>query len=125
MAVWLLLTGTAMAQHQHAESPPPQRAVAKSEHLVLRDGKMMYSLNGQEMQLQQPLTLKNGTVIHPNGTYVLKNGKQRVLRIGQCLDLKGKVYDSEQVFLRQNRRTQNGDSGNVPGTLMGGPGHHH
>ena len=97
----IMLTGTIVAQSQQEEQKTQQDAVAKNEHLVMNDGKMMHNMDGKEMQIENDKTLKNGTTIKPDGSYQLKNGKQLSLRNGQCMDMNGRKYRSQGMFQRK------------------------
>ncbi|OQP60158.1 hypothetical protein A3860_34320 [Niastella vici] len=101
----LLFTTITMAQQQ-GENKNQQNAVANDEHLMMKEGKMYHNVTGKEMMLENPMTMPNGTVIHPDGSYQLKNGKQRKLLNGQCMDMNGKKYRSHQMFQKSVMRTQ-------------------
>jgi uncharacterized membrane protein len=128
----LLLTGTIVAQSQQEEQKTQQAAAVKNEHIVMKDGKMLHSMDGKEMQMQNDMTLKNGTMIHPDGSYQLKNGKQLSLRNGQCMDMNGKKYRSQQMFQKRmtGRHDMDGNRKNMrmngnEGRMMGTGGSHH
>lgn len=95
----LLLTGTALfTQAQSQEQKSQQESVIKNEHLLMKNGKMFHTMDGKEMQMQNQMTMKNGIMISPDGRYTLNNGKQRSLRNGQCMDMNGNRYRSQQMF---------------------------
>jgi hypothetical protein len=72
------------------------------------------------MQMQHDMTLKNGTVIKPDGSYQLKNGKQLSLRNGQCMDMNGRKYRSEAML---QRKTQMNHGKGMQGQKMQSGGH--
>ena len=117
----IMLTGTLVAQSQQAEQKTQQNAVVKKEHVVMKDGKMVHNMDGKEMQMQNDMQLKNGTTIHPDGTYQLKNGKQLRLRDGQCMDMNGRKYNSQG---RMQRQMQGKHGMGMHGQNMNTGGHH-
>ncbi len=119
----LLLTGAISAQSQEVKTKTQQDAVVKNEHLVMKDGKMFHHMDGKEMQMQNQMTLKNGMMISSDGVYKLKNGKQRSLGNGQCMDMNGRKFSSERM-LQQKMQGKHGmgmQKQNMGGT---GSGHH-
>ncbi|MBY0347370.1 MAG: hypothetical protein GTN67_00920 [Hydrotalea flava] len=128
----IILTGTIVAQSQQVEQKKHQNAVMKNEHLVMKDGKILHNMDGKEMQMQNDMTLKNGTIIKPDGSYHLKNGKQLHLRDGQCMDMNGRKYRSQGMMQRQmqgnhgmNMQGQKMQSGGHRQNMNGGSGSHH
>jgi len=117
----IMLTGTLVAQSQQAEQKTQQNAVVKKEHMMMKDGKMVHNMDGKEMQMQNDMQLKNGTTIHPDGTYQLKNGKQLHLRDGQCMDMNGRKYNSQGMMQRQ---MQGKHGMGMHGQNMSSGGHH-
>ncbi|HEY8657594.1 MAG TPA: DUF6799 domain-containing protein [Hanamia sp.] len=97
----IMLTGVLVAQSQQEEQKTQQNAVVKKEHMMMKDGKMVHNMDGNEMQMQNDMQLKNGTTIHPDGTYQLKNGKQLHMHNGQCMDMNGRKYNSQVMMQRQ------------------------
>ena len=117
----ITLVGTAISQNQQQE----QNVGIKNEHLLMKDGKILRIMDGQEMLMKSPMTLKNGVVIYPNGSYQLKNGKQRHLRNRQCMDMNGKKYKSQRMFQKKiggHNMQMSGHGGNMMGT--GSHSHH-
>ncbi len=83
--------------------------------------------------MQNDMTLKNGTIVKPDGSYQLKNGKQLHLRDGQCMDMSGRKYMSQGMMQRQmqgnhgmnNMQGQKMQSGSHGQNMNGGGGMHH
>ena len=117
----IMLTGTSVAQSQQEEQKTQQNAAVKNEHMVMKDGKMLHSMDGKEMQMQSDMTLKNGTTIKPDGSYQLKNGKQLHLRDGQCMNMNGRKYRSLGMF---QRKMQMNHGRGMHGQNMNSGGHH-
>ena len=128
----IMLTGTVVAQSQQVEQKTNQNAVVKNEHLIMKDGKMLHNMGGNEMQMQNDMTLKNGTMIKPDGSYQLKNGKQLRLRNGQCMDMNGRKYMSQEMMQRKMQgkygmgmHGQNMHSGGQHQNMNGSGSSHH
>ena len=128
----IMLTGTVVAQSQQVEQKTNQNAVVKNEHLVMKDGKMLHNMDGKEIQMQNDMTLKNGTMIKPDGSYHLKNGKQLRLRNGQCMDMNGRKYMSQEMMQRKmqgkygmSMHGQNMHSGGQHQNMNGSGSSHH
>ena len=94
------LTTASIAQQQQGESKSQQITAVNDEHLLMKNGKMFHNMNGKEMMMQNQMTMRNGTVMNADGSFQLKNGKQRHLSNGQCMDMNGKKYRSHQMFQR-------------------------
>ncbi len=113
----VLLTTVSFAQRASTVNANQQGITVNDEHLIMKDGKMYHSLNGKEMMMENPMTLHNSTVMHPDGSYQLKNGKNRQLRNGHCMDMNGKKYRSHQMF--QNSMMRMHGSGMRSGSHQG------
>lgn len=118
----IMLTGSILAQSQQAEQKIQQNVVGKNDHFLMEDGKMLHMIDGKGMQMQNNMTLKNGTMINPDGSYHLKNGKQLRLRDGQCMDMNGSKYRSERMLLRNPQGKQ---GMKMQGQNMHSGGHQH
>ena len=77
--------------------------VRLGEHLMLQNGEMYRVQDQQRTRLQETLTLQNGTKVSPDGTCRLGTGKSFKLRDGQCLDMQGTRYKSQEAL---QQRTQ-------------------
>ena len=110
----LLLTTASVAQNEQGANKNHQSATVNDEHLLMKDGKMFHNMNGKEMLMQNQRALHNGTVMQTDGSYKLKNGKQRQLRNGHCMDMNGNKYRSHQMFQKSMMRMpgSNMNSGN-------------
>ena len=117
----IMLAGTVVAQSHQEEQKTQQNAVEKNEHFMMKDGKMLHNMHGKEMQMQTDMTLKNGMMIKPDGSYQLKNGKQFQLRDGQCMDMNGRKFSSERMF---QRKMQGKHGMGMHGQNMNSGGHH-
>ncbi|MBN8836169.1 MAG: hypothetical protein J0I09_02840 [Sphingobacteriia bacterium] len=115
----VLLMTAAVAQQEPVQNQPA--SAVNDEHLIMKDGKMYHNMNGKEMVMQNQMMLHNGTVMHTDGSYQLKNGKQRQLRNGHCMDMNGRKYRSHQMFQRTMMRMHGSGmhSGGQHGGMMG------
>lgn len=121
----IILASATSAQQKQDESTNQPGATVNDEHMTMKDGKMYHSLNGKEMMMEKQMTLHNSTVMHPDGSYQLQNGKKRQLRNGQCMDMNGRKFRSHQMFQRNMMRMHGGkmhSGGNHQGMNMNG--HH-
>jgi hypothetical protein len=48
--------------------------------------------------MQERVTLQNGMIINPDGSYQLKNQTRMQLRDGECLSPDGKKYQNQERF---------------------------
>ena len=120
MSIALLATAS-VAQQEQGENKNKQSTTVNDEHLLMKDGKMYHNMNGKEMMMQNQMTLHNGTVMQPGGSYQLKNGQQRQLHNGHCMDMNGKKYQSHQMFQKNMMRMHgsNMHSGNNHSNMNG------
>jgi len=82
-----LTSGTLFAQNQDK--------IEDANYCILLDGKVFQQHNGEINLLQKALELKNGTVVHPDGSYMVDNKKMQ-LKDGECLGFSGKLYESQE-----------------------------
>ena len=66
--------------------------------LMLVDGDMLQIKDQDRVQLHDQLTLNDGTVVYPNGTYQNKDGVKLRLKNGECLDNDGVKYSNEYQY---------------------------
>ena len=120
----ILLTTASFAQQAPTGNANQQGTTVNDEHLIMKNGKMYHSMNGKEMMMENQMTLHNNTVMHPDGSYQLKNGKNRQLRNGHCMDMNGRKYRSHKMFQKSMMRMNGGKmhSGGHQGMNMNG--HH-
>lgn len=124
----VLLVSTAIAQHQHANNPSvPMGDVPQPEYFFMREeGKLLHVISGKEILMQETLALQSGIMVLPNGTYHLKSGKEKKLRVGEAMDARGKVYSSITMMLKKTlpaRNTAAGSQGTHSGSNPGGHQH--
>lgn len=69
----------------------------QQEHIVYRNGQLYRVRHNEQVPVNEELALANGVTVYPDGTY--QKGKQkRVLLSGECLDMDGKRYATQERF---------------------------
>ena len=63
--------------------------------VMMEDGKMMVMKGGQNMAMDQDMTMSNGTMVMTDGTVKMKNGKTMKLKNGDCVYMNGSVMHSK------------------------------
>jgi adhesin HecA-like repeat protein len=80
-------------------------------HYVLMDGDMLQVRNQLQERLQTSMTLNNGTVVNPDGTYQARDRKQLRLKDGECLNMDGKLYQNQiqhrKMLIQKNKKMLN------------------
>lgn len=132
--VLTMLTGTVMAQTGQVEQKMQQNVIEDRGYLLMENGKVLLIMDetGMGIQMENDMTLKNGTIIKPNGSYQLQSGIQLQLQNGQVMDANGAAYKSERKFLKKTHRKkvektkgQNIHSNGHPQHDNGSSSHHH
>ncbi len=104
--VLTMLTGIIVAQSQRPAPEMQQNVVGNKGYLFMENDKLLHIMDetGMGMKLQNEMTLQNGTIIKPDGSYQLQNGPQLQLRNGEIMDMDGIKYKSERKFLKKTHR---------------------
>ena len=77
-----------------------QDLAVDSNYCILFNEKLFhYDKDGVSL-LSEDLSLKDGTIVKPDGTVVLKNGDTSKLKDGECIGMSGKKY-RDQVTLNK------------------------
>ena len=71
------------------------------EHLLYKDGKVYQVNNDVQSPVQSQQQLKNGLRVNPNGVCQLQDQKKFQLKNGECLDMDGNRYKSQNDFRQQ------------------------
>lgn len=66
--------------------------------LMMVDGDLLQIRDRDQVQLKDKITLNDGTILSPNGSYVTREGKKLRLRDGECLDMDGVKYNNEYQY---------------------------
>jgi hypothetical protein len=59
--------------------------------VMMEDGKMTVMKGGDKMNMDQDVTMTNGTVVMTDGMVKTKNGKSWKLKNGDCVMMDGKM----------------------------------
>ncbi|MEO9964146.1 MAG: DUF6799 domain-containing protein [Reichenbachiella sp.] len=107
--------GALIAQDQQQA----RKRIHQQDHILYQDGKMMQMKAGVTTQMQESYTFQNGTIVNPDGTYRLKNGKTKKLRNGECINNDGVRFRSQQKMMnksqpRMNQRNMNKQNPGFP-----------
>lgn len=99
---WLFLFGVAgyMATAQDQQ----RDRLRIHDHYMLQDGKMLRIRDGQQTTVTSPQTLNNGVTVNPDGTVQTRTQRQFRLRDGECLDMDGNRYTSQERMQRRFER---------------------
>ena len=133
--VLVMLTGIVVAQSQLPQQGMQMKAVADKGYLFMENDKLLHIMDetGMGMKIQKEMTLQNGTIIKPDGSYQPLNGPQLQLKNGEIMDMDGIQYKSEKKFLKKTHRkkVEQMKPQHMPSNGHGqhnngmGSGHHH
>lgn len=107
----LLINGVSLAQDRDRTQDRDKDKIQQrdrlhtEDYLYLKKGKLFQVTNGVQSTLQQKVTLQNGTVVNPDGTYQLQTREQYRLRDGECLDMNGNRYLNRNRFNQRKMMT--------------------
>ncbi len=82
-------TSTMPAKSNTTQTP------AHRDGVMMKDGKMWMSKNGQSMAMDKEMTMKNGTKVMTDGSYVNKAGKRMKMKNGEAMDMEGKMMKAD------------------------------
>lgn len=101
-----MLTDTIMAQTMQVEQKMQQNVIEDRGYLLMENGKVLLIMDetGMGIKMENNMTLKNGTIIKPDGSCQLQSGIQLQLQNGQVMDANGTTYKSERKFLKKTHR---------------------
>lgn len=69
----------------------------KGDHVMMRNGKVIVMRNGEEMPMEEQLTLADGTKVMPNGQVLMANGTARMMREGETITVDRESADAEEM----------------------------
>lgn len=101
---FIMIAGTVQAQDTVRKRDQTQSGVQKrdrihqEEHLHLQDGKLYQIRKGVRSEVKSQIKLKNGTVVNPDGSYMLKNQERLRMSNGECMDMSGNIYKNQNMF---------------------------
>lgn len=129
-----MLTAISVAQSQRTESEMQRDILENKGYLFMENSKLLYVMDetGMGIKTQHDMTLTNGTIIKPDGSFLMQSGTLLHLKNGQIMDMNGIKYKSERSFLRKTHRkkvakkeSRNMHSSEHPQYNNGSSSHHH
>lgn len=128
LIIFLGAGGILKAQQQ--DQIQKQDRIHQEDHYRFYDGKLYQYKNGVQNQVMEQVRLRNGTVLNPDGSYLLQNQERFQLRQGECLDMDGLRYRTHNQFNKRrsipdkqiNQKRTSGLKRNKPTGSRGGSG---
>ncbi len=74
------------------------------EYVLMRDGKIIVLRNGEEMPIEEEMTMSDGTKVMPNGQVIMGNGTARMMAEGETLSIDGQIPDPASMGPEVQRR---------------------
>jgi hypothetical protein len=68
---------------------------------MMRNGKVIVMRNGEEMPMEEEITMADGTKVMPNGQVLMANGTARMMREGETMTVDREKTDPEEMSDRQ------------------------
>jgi hypothetical protein len=81
---------TKMDDMKHSEKMA-KGSMKMKDCVMMEDGKMMVMKNGENMAMNEDMTMKNGTTVRKDGTVKMKDGKTMMLKDGDCVFMDGRM----------------------------------
>lgn len=76
------------------------------DHVLMRDGKIILMRNGEEMPMEEEMTMSDGTRVMPNGQVITSDGTARMMREGETLTMdRHQTAEAEDMTERQFKET--------------------
>ena len=69
----------------------PENKMMKKDCIMMKDGKVWQTKDGNTSELTTDVTLSNGTVVSADGNVKTKDGKTTMLKDGDCVWMDGKM----------------------------------
>lgn len=73
----------------------------QEDMVMMQDGKVMVTRNGETMPMEEELTMADGTKVMPNGQVLMTNGTARMMEEGETMLLQGEPAGAENMTDRQ------------------------
>ncbi len=103
------------SEKQFRKDAPSRLQAGQQEHIAYRNGQLYRIRNNEETKIEKQLKLANGITVNPDGTYQ-KGNQKKVLLNGECIDMDGKRYATQEQFrekmsshMRERSRDQMGE----------------
>lgn len=76
------------------------------DHVMMRDGKIIMLRNGEEMPMEEEMTMSDGTRVMPNGQILMADGTARMMREGETLTVdRRQTPEAKDMSERQFKET--------------------
>ena len=73
---------------------------------MMRDGKIIVLRNGEEMPMEEEMTMSDGTRVMPNGQILMADGTARMMREGETLTMdRRETPEAKEMSERQFKET--------------------
>ncbi|HUZ59303.1 MAG TPA: DUF6799 domain-containing protein [Hanamia sp.] len=83
-----------MSDTSHSRTHP-EYANKNHEMYFFKNGKMVMSKNGTKSEVNQAVTLANGTTLSTDGKVTWQDGKSKTLKDGEWVDMNGKIHSKK------------------------------
>lgn len=81
-------------QPKQQSSPGMHQHMQGQDHFMFYNGKLYQMKQGVRTEVKKTIQLKNGTSVHPDGSYSLKGKPSMQLKNGEGMDMNGNVFQS-------------------------------
>ncbi len=92
ITVLFISTGALVAQ---------DNTIVDQDYCIMQDGAVVKYTKGMPATITDAVTLKDGSVVQPDGSYVCSKNKNFQLKEGECLGMSGKKYASEEKLYQK------------------------
>ncbi len=83
LSIFFMSTSTFAQQKKEQTQVKTSQQKKSMDCCLMKNGKMYVLKNGEETLIEKEMTLKNGTILSPDGTCKMKEG--------QCCDMSGEI----------------------------------
>src|SRR5258708_6420704 len=80
-----------VANAQADQSKAKETKEAKKDCIMVKDGKVWQTKDGNTAELTEDVTLTNGAVVSKDGTIKMKDGTTKTLKNSDCVYMDGKM----------------------------------
>ena len=78
-----------------------QEKLLDQDYCIMQDNEVVMYTNGIPKTITSAVTLKDGSVVQPDGSYTCSKNKNFKLKEGECLGMSGKKYASEEKLFQK------------------------
>jgi hypothetical protein len=73
----------------------------QDDHIMMEDGRVMLTMNGERMPMDEDITMPDGTRVGVDGTVMMPDGTMRMMDEGETLMLQGEPAGAEDLSDKQ------------------------